>query len=143
MHDGRERCVTLTPLSLHPVRVRRIHEHARIRARTRPPFIAHAHTQTYRCTAPPRIPDVTTLAHLARRTLEMPPPRRPSSLALFLSSSVHFFPSVSSSLTHRPPPPSPTLHLSSSPPSSSRCFSSFPPLPPPRSRRGVHCSVRE
>lgn len=44
MHDGRERCVTLTPLSLHPVRVRRIHEHARIRARTRPPFIAHAHT---------------------------------------------------------------------------------------------------
>lgn len=59
----------------------------------------------------------------------MPPPRRPSSLALFLSSSVHFFPSVSSSLTHRPPPPSPTLHLSSSPPSFSRCFSSSPPLP--------------
>lgn len=86
-----------------------------------------AYTRTYMrtrtSTAPPRIPDVTTLAHLARRTLEMSPPP----LLLLLYSSL----SLSSSLRRRR---SPTC----SPPPSPRQFPLFPPFV-----AAVYCSVRE
>lgn len=69
----------VTLLSLHPVRTRtRTYEPVSARVPLVPSFIAHACVHTYvrarTSTAPPRIPDVTTLAHLARRTLEMSPP---------------------------------------------------------------------
>lgn len=58
------------------------HTRTYARARARMCVCAYVHARVYRVgpgTAPPRIPDVTTLVHLARRTLEMSPlsPRLP------------------------------------------------------------------
>lgn len=90
----------------------------RKRMHTRAGGQAGRHTHRRASTAPPRIPDVTTLAHLARRTLEMSPlPLRPPPSRSFSSSSSSSLPRFLPPLPVAVPRPS-AAPLTSPPPRS-------------------------